>query len=632
MARPAFEFLPNAGDEQEGLGDAGIETFRDAPYGSCAREAGQNSRDANLDNDKPVRITFDVLSVPAKEIPSVDILSSVIDSCLEQVSSGKERDFFDNARRAINKPNLSILRIADFNTKGLLGPPSTRNSPFNALLKGSGVSRKDSETSGGSFGIGKNASFAVSDLQAVFYSTIYECEEDNTLKFAAQGKVKLISHSDVKGDQYKATGYWGGKSFQAITEDCFVPEWMRRDSRGTSIFSLGFRYAGDWAERMASSLLTNFFAAVHDKAMVFEVDSGRININSNTVESMLSDENMLKAAEASGARSGLEFARELYSCLVSTNASVTVLDIPDLGKMRVRILVEKGLPRRVGFIRNGMLITDNLRYFDRPLARFQNSRDFVAIVEPANDEASKLLKSLENPAHDAFSAERINDVAKRGVAIKALRELGDLLRQTIKEVTGIQSQASVVLDELGEYFASETRGDSSSNSSGVSDPENYRYSARRKDIRERAGGNGATGGGQQRGGSKSGKNKDQRRGSGQEGGQGEGDNGSFGGGDFVDLKDIRNRIEFSERKGVLRRIFFSSDVSGNVKLDINAVGVNSPVRLVASSVDVGVISEGSVVIDVSDDRRYSLLVSFDEPYDGPIEVLASYVERQEMPK
>jgi len=632
MTNPAFEFLPNAGDEQEGLGDAGIETFRDAPYGSCAREAGQNSRDANLNNDKPVRITFDVLSVPAQEVPSIDYLSSVLDSCFEQVSSEKERDFFDNARLTIKKPNLSILRMADFNTKGLMGPPSTRHSPFNALLKGSGVSIKDSETSGGSFGIGKNASFAVSDLQAVFYSTIYQCEQDESLKFAAQGKVKLISHGDSEGNQYKATGYWGWKSFQAVTEKYSVPEWMQRDSRGTSIFSLGFRYADDWAERMASSLLTNFFAAVHDKAMVFEVDSGRININSNTVENMLSDESILKAAEESGTLSGLEFARELYRCMVSANASVTILDVPDLGKMRVRILVDKGLPRRIGFIRNGMLITDNLRYFDRPLARFQNSRDFVAVVEPIDDAASKLLKSLENPAHDAFSAERISDVAKRGVAVKALRKLGDLLRQTIKDATGIQSQSSVILDELGEYFTGESRSGESSSSSGENDPENYKYSAKRKDNKEKVGGHGDTGGWHQRGGGGGGggggRSRTQERGE----ERGEGKKGSFGRDAFIDLKDVRNRIEYSQQKGISRRVFFSADVSGKVRLDINAVGLNSPVNLVVNSVDVGVVSGAGVIVDVSNGERYSILVSFDEPYEGPIEVLASYAERREVPE
>ena len=59
MADPVLKFLTNEAGEKEGLGDAGIETFRDSPYASCAREAGQNSRDAA--REKPVRMTFNVL-------------------------------------------------------------------------------------------------------------------------------------------------------------------------------------------------------------------------------------------------------------------------------------------------------------------------------------------------------------------------------------------------------------------------------------------------------------------------------------------------------------------------------------------------------------------------------------------
>lgn len=67
-------------------------------------------------------------------------------------------------------------------------------------------------------------------------------------------------------------------------------------------------------------------------------------------------------------------------------------------------------------------------------------------------------------------------------------------------------------------------------------------------------------------------------------------------------------------------------------MDIKAVGLNSPVDLVVNSVDVGVVSGAGVIVDVSNGERYSILVSFDEPYEGPIEVLASYAERREVPE
>ena len=50
MSEIRLEFLPNVGGEAEGLGDGGIETFRENPFAAAARETGQNSRDARDDN------------------------------------------------------------------------------------------------------------------------------------------------------------------------------------------------------------------------------------------------------------------------------------------------------------------------------------------------------------------------------------------------------------------------------------------------------------------------------------------------------------------------------------------------------------------------------------------------------
>ena len=43
---PVLQHLINLADEDEGLSNASIETFRDAPFAGIARECGQNSLDA----------------------------------------------------------------------------------------------------------------------------------------------------------------------------------------------------------------------------------------------------------------------------------------------------------------------------------------------------------------------------------------------------------------------------------------------------------------------------------------------------------------------------------------------------------------------------------------------------------
>ncbi|MDU8458040.1 hypothetical protein [Pseudomonas syringae group sp. J254-4] len=624
MTGPSLVFLRNEADEKEGLGDAGIETFRDAPYASCAREAGQNSRDAIQNNSDPVRMTFDVIDVSVDNIPDFEKLISAIDSCAKTAVSEKEIDFFTSAAAVVARKTIPILRIADYNTEGLIGPPDDPASPFNALLKGAGVSKKDNETSGGSFGIGKNASFAVSDLQTVFYSSLYEDKVSGESKFAAQGKVKLVSHFDSDESNRRAIGYWGGPNFRAITDLASLPEWMRRDELGTSIFCLGFREAPDWAERMVCSLVMNFFVAIQSGDMVFEVDSGRFKINKNTLEALMSNVSIVAAAAQSGFKSDLDFARELHTCLISDASELNVFNIPGLGEIKARVLIGDGLPKRIGFVRNGMLITDNLRHFDKPLSRFPSSLDFIALVEPENNEASKIFKNLENPAHNAFSAERIADSKKRASATKAMRELGDKLRSLIKDVTGVKSQDSTVIDELGKFFANAGKTEFSSTEGSEDDPETYTYKAASKKPKSTFTPNsgikaGTSHSGGFRDNSKS-QNSGGRNGS-HESAQKDGSN--FKEGKAIQLNDVRNRICTAENSKSTREIFFDSEFHGKIFLFIHALGLNNPQVLFPVETSLGVIRGESILVDVVAKKRCSLKVSFSELYNGPIEVLAS---------
>lgn len=68
MTDPVRRFLHNEAGEKEGPGDAGIETFPDTLYASCAREAGQISRDAA--KALPVRLSFDIRQLGHDKFPS----------------------------------------------------------------------------------------------------------------------------------------------------------------------------------------------------------------------------------------------------------------------------------------------------------------------------------------------------------------------------------------------------------------------------------------------------------------------------------------------------------------------------------------------------------------------------------
>lgn len=620
MPNPVLEFLSNEAGEKEGLGEAGIETFRDTPYASCAREAGQNSRDAEA--CLPVRMTFKVIRLSRKEFPAWEALNTTLHACRAVADGEKEQDFFDNAIRVVSADTIPVLEIADYNTKGLLGPPGAEGTPFHSLLKGSGVSRKESETAGGSFGIGKNASFAVSDLQMVLYSTQYASDGTVDDKFAAQGKIKLVSHMGADDKPRRMTGYWGEAGFHPITDRERIPDWMRRSARGSSIYCMGFRDVENWAALMTSSLVTNFFAAVNRGEMEFDVDDGRFRINRNTIGGLLEDVAIREAAESGGHASELEFAAQLYRCLVSPASEVSLIEVPVLGKVSVRVLIDTKLPRRLAFIRNGMFITDNLKHFGQPFARFPGSRDFVALIEPWDVEAQKLMKRLENPAHSELSAQRIPDPSKRSAADKAMKALGKKLRALIKDATSVQVQGTVVIDELARFFADTGASDAPPDEHAERNPESHTFVPLRisdvkapKPDREPGedGGRGASADGS--GGVEAG------AGGGR--GNGMGGRGQHGNLNPVELRDVRNIVPDNDKKSFRSRlIHFTPASDGDIRLDVYATGLNSAEPLSIATADQGTVAAGRLSLDVRGGERRSVLITFSDAYRGPVEITA----------
>ncbi len=621
MTEIRLEFLENQAGEVEGLGHAGIETFRDTPFVSCSREAGQNTLDAAA--GRPVRLVLREHQVQAAEIPGIEKLRETIESCLRAAratGSEKDRDYFENAHDVVTRDVIPVLEIADYNTTGLEGPPNDSGSKFHALVKSSGKSNKSTETSGGSFGIGKNATFAVSDLRTVFYSTLYETPDGP--RFALQGKVQLVSHRDANGTERTAKGYWGHpEHFLAVETPALIPEWLRRETKGTSVFSIGFRGREDWVDRMTVPLLSNFFAAVDDGDIEFEVGDSARTVNSETLAELLEESAIEEAGEEASHGDDIRLARQLYRCRKSDKAVTKRFCVDDLGEFTAKILVEEGMPKRVAIVRNGMLIAQSLEHFGDKFARFPGARDFIMLVEPADDEASKVLKSLENPQHNAFSAGRLDDPAKQKRVTRAMKRLIHEIRTLIRENAEITGGDAVKLDELGEFFA-DAGSEEAKVPSAENDPETIRFTPakcvrpkpRKPVARHAEGDEGGAGHDDGAGGLGT-------DGKGGGSGAGEGGDGSKGQQPVIRLAAVRN-VEQSPRT---RKVFFTPDEAGDIELTFLATGIYDETELRianASGAAKCSASRGRVELSVDQGARVEIEVTFDDDYTGPVEVSA----------
>jgi hypothetical protein len=620
-----LEFLPNPAEEDEGLGHAGIETYRDEPYAGTARETGQNSRDA-YDN-LPVRISFDVLDIPRGSIPAIDALQSIIETCLEQVAGQeKESAFFQQALKVVSGTVLKVLRIADFNTTGARGP-SVKGTPFHSLLKASGVSIKDRADSGGSFGIGKNAVFAASDLQTVFYSTVYK--EGSESRFLAQGKVILVSHRDATGQPKRQTGYWGLSDFRPINDPAKAPEWLQRTEVGTSVFILGFRETQNWQSRIIYSLIQNFFPAIHNGEMEFALDEGRFEIGRIGLASLFDGPTIRGTAKANDRESEFDLSRSLYRCLVSPEAKEEIIQLPALGRVQIRVLVAEGLPKKVIIIRNGMIITDSLEHFGDKFVRFPMYRDFVAVVTPLEGKGSSFIKKLEDPKHHELSPERLPDAAKREEAKAVMKRFAHAIRDAIKAHTLTKFDSEVSVDEMRRYFAAESEPSANDNKSKEEDPQAIRYKIEPRKERRRLS---ATS-------------------------EGTGDSGTGVGGPSLGpgpgpdphpgppnpnpvprpngpggnqpvrvtfLEDVRN-VRAASGSARQRKIYFTPAESGTAEITLQATGLNENVDLTIRSASDSIVSGERIKRRIVAYERICIDVEFVDEYAGPIDIRVNIV-------
>jgi len=202
-------------DQWDGFNDSGIEHFRGKPIIHLAREIIQNSLDARVSGDEPVVVKIRLHKVPTISIPDIEQLRENIKLCLDAAEDPecgegpKAADFFRRAYEVINKNEISVLEISDFNTSGIVGP-CINGKPYYAFMKASGQSVKQSDTASGSYGIGKFAPYAVSSLRTIFVSTVYKDDKGNDIQLT-QAKAILTSYFTKDKTTRKGVGFWGKK-------------------------------------------------------------------------------------------------------------------------------------------------------------------------------------------------------------------------------------------------------------------------------------------------------------------------------------------------------------------------------------------------------------------------------------
>lgn len=451
-----WDFPPNNGGVSYGLTDAARTYFQADRLRHVTREVIQNSLDSHDTGFPLVEV-----EVSDREIPKTafggDQLESHFSACMEEVqrigATNAQRDI-EVLQRGINTLSHSTVRcltVVDSGTRGL------RDPNWHALVESEGIVQKDGAVSGGSFGIGKNALFTISDIFAVIYSTRYSAGRRGRVE-KCQGKARLMTHPDPKlnggvttpspHDYLQNTGFYRSDDMEPLVGKEDIPDEFRlHDAAGTGLFILGFNpHSEDWATDVKHAVCENFFVAVHNRRLRVTIrsESGKpVVIDHETIDDILS---------SPGASTD---AYHFYKVFRRGDANHTTRSIKPLGKLDVYLDPNTG-PSRTAYVNSkGMLITASSDQNINPIAPMRRVTwaDYTAVVTPQTDEGDLWVRSMESPAHDAIQPDQLPEPVQQQRAKAAFRSIRKQLRAIIdSEMEARHVEVSENLSELAQYL------------------------------------------------------------------------------------------------------------------------------------------------------------------------------------
>lgn len=449
MLKVGIKFPKNEGGYKQAYTNNDIEVFKgEELFDNLVRETIQNALDApKPDCDIPVRVVFRMQSINKREFPVFTQYEACLKGCRR--FWGDDADikllrFLREADSVIEKEEIPVFVASDYNTKGLCGSRTRRNNdPWEALTNSDGVSAGKTETSGGSYGIGKNAPFACSGLSLVFYNT-YAIDGEK----AFTGVAKLATLYDENNRQAQRIGKYqkydeAADVYEPIygEDECKLRDLFSRNETGTDVIVTGFNQANNWEENVKKAVLKHFFVAISEKRLVVEVEGNpSYVIDSERLPELIAD------CENDNA---MATTMQLYKAFVSPDKKIN-LSIETEGDAELYIKADPSFGRNIANFRNtGMLVGLKSRRI------FQH---YAAVLIIRDKELSSLLKDTEPPRHNRWdykliTGEEFKERRKR--AKNCITLLDNQILSYLKDQFEVKTEDSVDAEGVGDYLPDE---------------------------------------------------------------------------------------------------------------------------------------------------------------------------------
>lgn len=446
MAEVKWRFPLLDGGSEQGFNNGGIATFKGADlYDNLAREICQNSLDAKRPTESKVKVEFQVRSFEVEGFNALQGLKEVFNACDDYWKDKKDTklgNFLEDADNILSNKSVDCLVISDYNTTGLTGArlDIQQKSVWRALTHSDGVTNK-SDTSAGSYGIGKNAPFACSSLRTVFYNTY---AEDGVKAF--QGVSRLVTHKNNEGKYTQGVGFYqyiDGETRTPIFEEhqCSFRDHFTRTEFGTDVIVIGLNKIDSWEDNIEKAILNNFFVSIyHD---ILEVTVGTRQINSETLLTRIK-----YYLDADPEDEKLKDTLFFYETLTSEDSEHFQTKIIDENDVELYIRKNDDYNKKIVEMRSiGMVVRIRTKNI---LAKY------AAVLIVNGDKVNAVLKNIEPPKHDNWDPDIIdNDEERRKYAKNIRAKIIKWEHEMINDCCKTENKQEIDPEGVSEYLAFE---------------------------------------------------------------------------------------------------------------------------------------------------------------------------------
>ena len=437
----------NAGDE--GPNSAMSQTFSQFPCSALVRESIQNSLDAVVDENKPVKVCFEHRSFERCDYPNFFELSEHMEACLDNYNDNPTATKIYPAMIHYMKQTeeVGFIRVADYNTKGMDYAGDTKtNKTFYAFVRSAGVSVKQAQGAGGSFGFGKGAFFVMSPINTLVVSTRNTNDE-----CFFEGVTRLCSHW-TNGKKSSHMGFYDNNGGAPQDEPGKIPLPFKREETGTSIGIMGVG-SDLWLSikvELVKEVLRNFFVAIYYKKLEVIIDGNKVgDRNSIVIDADHLDELMLEYFPSlKDVRGDAPYnPRPYYEAM--KESSIFEADLPTLGNVRAFFKEVPENSTNVIFMRKLYMKVNKMS---------RNLGNFNGVFICDNDKGNAILGDMENPEHNEWKAENCNKPEREtdyDVAKNARLEFENFISDCFNKLLDLSSSDSLQVTDLEKYLPSD---------------------------------------------------------------------------------------------------------------------------------------------------------------------------------